>query len=125
MVSDTKKRGRPRKFEAPLYDIFDSVEPRAAQNRYYAALTMFEILKERPGGFFVSARGNLRRQGIAEQIGRMYEAGLITADQGRELTQETIKDYNGGATVKEIVRNLSVLRQALAGADNPKTTNTE
>lgn len=58
----------------------------------------------------------LRRQGIAEQIGRMLEAVLITTDQTRELAEECIKDYKNGDSVKDIVEHLTYFRQLLQEA---------
>ena len=107
METDTKKRGRPRKYEAFEMALPDK-EPRAAQNLYYAmsAITMFSG-KDDP--FFVSERGNIRRQGIAERIGRMYADGTITADQGRELIEQCKEDYSRGRSVKEITDALRKL----------------
>jgi len=118
MVSDTKnKRGRPSKHSA-MYTAFPEKEKRTAANMYFAMGFITDVMKEKPGdknNFFISEKGNIRRQGIAEQIGRMLDAELITPDQARELAEECIKDYENGQTVKEITRHLSYFRQVLQG----------
>lgn len=114
MVSDTEnKRGRPAKFNEALYMIWDDREKRAAQNIYYAGFTVREILNQKPGDFFVNKRGTFRRQAIAEQIGRIYKEGLLTADQCRELAQVAMDEYNGGDSTKAIAKTLTALRLKL------------
>ena len=117
MASDTKKqKGRPKKFDTSLYALFNDKEARAAQNTYYASLAIHELLDERPGGFFVTCRGNIRRQGIAEQLGRLYDTGVIDKEQGRELAQTVMEEYNNGATAKEIETKLRTFRRSLQEA---------
>ena len=118
MVSDTKnKRGRPKKPVTIAAEMFFTEKgTRAAQNIGYAA-ELIVLLGQKPGDFFYSSRGNIRRQGIAEQIGRMLDAELITPDQARELTEQCIKDYENGETVKEITKHLTYFRQVLSAQD--------
>lgn len=125
MVSDTKnKRGRPRTVAGIIGrsmrdTVFVDDGLRAATNKYYAmeCLKAYygELDKAENGTFFVNENRKVRRQGIAEQIGRMLDADLITPDQARELAEECIKDYENGQTVKEITKHLSYFRQVLQG----------
>jgi len=106
-----KKRGRPKSVYGILAEMYyPNEEPRAAQNRLYAGTLVAELLGQKPGDFFITERGNYRRQGIAEKIGRMYEIGLIDEDDARNLAQQAIDLYNDGATVKEIEKCLSHIR---------------
>lgn len=91
---------------------FPEKETRAAQNFLYAA-TCIDAIGARNNPFFVSAKGSIKRQGIAEQIGRMLEANLITIEQARELAQEAINDYNNGRSVKEVTSTLRLFRLTL------------
>ena len=113
MVADTKKkRGRPKSPHAITFEsVFPELSTRAAQNVGYAGKIAVGLLKQGPVDFFITSRGSFRRQSIAEQIGRMYSDGLITEDQARDLAREAMQDYESGATVKEIVKTLSTLRQ--------------
>lgn len=112
METDTKKRrGRPKSVQtltAEATGLFSELTPRAAQNQVYAARVM--MMNGGPGSFFWTERGKQRRQGIAEQIGRMLEADLITEDQAKELTQEAIDLYNKGWSVKQIAGLLREMR---------------
>ena len=113
MAAATKnKRGRPRKHELIENAMFDK-EPRTAQNIYFATLAIKELGSGAHDDFFVTNKGNIRRQGIAEQIGRLYESGAISAEQGRELLETCKKDYKSGISVKEIERRLRQLRKIL------------
>ncbi len=112
METATKKRGRPRKHEI-IETALPELEKRTAQNLYYAMLAIIQFAEGRTDSFFVTNKGNIRRQGIAEQIGRMYEDGTITEEQARELINTCKEDYKGGAAVKDIEANLRLLRQAL------------
>lgn len=127
MVSDTKnKRGRPRTPAGMMGrvmkdTIFVDDGLRAATNKYYAmeCLRTYygDLDKAENGTFFVNENRKVRRQGIAEQIGRMLEAELITPDQARELIEQCIKDYENGETVKEITKHLTYFRQVLSAQD--------
>ena len=113
METATKnKRGRPRKISALWYASFSDEESRTAQNLYYTCLVT-SLLEEKPGGFFVTSKGNIRRNGIAEQIGRAYDDGLITEAQVRELAEIAISQYGNGKSVKDIEKDLRTLRQML------------
>ena len=116
MESDTKKkRGRPPKHNT-MYAAFPEKEKRATANLYFAMKFITEATGEKPGGknnFFITERGNIKRQGIAEQLGRMLEANLITIEQARELAQEAINDYNNGHSVKEVTNTLRLFRLTL------------
>lgn len=103
MEAATKnKRGRPRIYGDMLYSIYYDKEKRAAQNVYYAgkAITM---LQQQPGGFFVTERGNIRRQGIAEQIGRMSEEGYTDADC-KKIAEMAMDLFKRGYKAKAIER---------------------
>ena len=107
-----KKRGRPPKHEA-MYTVFPDMEKRAAANLYFAAKFVRDVAGEKPGGndnFFLTNRGKLKRQGIAEQLGRMLEAELITIEEGQELMQWAIDRYNSGDSVKQIESTLRLYR---------------
>lgn len=107
-----KKRGRPQSVTGILArSAYPDNEPRTAINTLYAAHTIKKLTNGDP--FFVTPRGKIRRQGIAEQIGRMIETELITEDQGRDLIEQCKKDYQDGATVKEIERRLRELKKIL------------
>lgn len=109
METDTKnRRGRPRKFEFSTYSMFSDMEKRPVQNLMYASKALLHLCPERDP-FFVTEKGNIRRKGIIEQIGRMYVDGTITADQGRELIEQCKTDYNDGHSVKEITDALRKL----------------
>ena len=113
METDTKKgRGRPNKWTAEYYRVFDDMEKRPAQNLYYASVTVHDLLHQQPGDFFLTATGRFRRQGIAEQIGRLYCTGKVTADQAQELTQAAIDQYQGGATVREVEHDIKAFRKS-------------
>ena len=118
MVTDTKnKRGRPRTVTGILAR--ESIETamldtgeRAAINYLYAAhflITCYGKTLEN-GSFFLSNNRKVRRQGIAEQLGRMLEAELITIEQARELAQQAIDEYNSGESVKAIADTLRLYR---------------
>lgn len=118
MVTDTKnKRGRPPKHSA-MYTVFPELEKRTAANMYFAMGFIKDVMGEKPGdknNFFISEKGKIKRQGIAEQLGRMLEAELITIEQARELAQWAIDSYNAGDSVKHITSTLRLYRQNLAG----------
>lgn len=118
METATKnKKGRPAKFTALHYNLFSEMEKRPAQNIYYAGRIVI-LAKQKQGDFFVTERGSFRRQGIAEQLGRIYEAGLATDAEILELLEQCIKEYNSGATVKEIEKRLRDTRQILTQANS-------
>lgn len=121
MVADTEnkpKRGRPLLPMTIAAKIgLPDKEIRTAQNTLYACTFIKEVMEERPGtpgSFFVNDKGNFKRQGIAEQLGRMYEAGLIDKDEGRQLANQVINDYKNGASVKELEKRLRDLRIIMA-----------
>ena len=119
MEAATKnRRGRPKlpgTIAAEM--IFTEKETRAAQNMYYAG-TFIHNAGYSYNSFFVTGKGNFRRQGIAEQIGRMLKADLITIEQAKELAQLAIDDYNSGTSVKQIESTLRLYRQALQNAES-------
>lgn len=120
MESDTeKKKGRPQTIAGIMSRIYkkdnilDTGE-RAAINYYYAIRFLNGCYGElESGSFFLSANRKVRRQGIAEQLGRMLEADLISTEQAEELAQQAIDDYNSGRSVKEITNTLRLYRQHL------------
>lgn len=115
MAADTKnKKGRPPKHSG-IYAIFPEKEKRAAANLYFAVYFIDAVMKEKPGdkgNFFITEKGNVRRQGIAEQLGRMLEAGEITAGEAKNLAEWAIDTYNTGGSVKNIVNALRLYRRA-------------
>ena len=130
MEADTeKKRGRPRTFAGTMGrnmkdTIFVDDGLRAATNKYYAmkGLQAYygELDKAKNGSFFISDNRKVRRQGIAEQLGRMLVAELITTEQAKELAQWAIDDYNSGTSVKQIESTLRLYRQTLQNAESQK-----
>lgn len=112
-----KKRGRPKSANTIAAEmVFTEKETRAAQNLLYA-MTCIDKIGGRNNPFFTTAKGNIRRQGIAEQLGRMLEADLITVEQAKELAQWAIDDYNSGASVKQIESTLRLYKQTLQNAE--------
>ena len=94
------KRGRPRMFKDMLYAIYSDKEKRVAQNLYYAGCTI-TLLQQHPGDFFITEKGNLRRQGIAEQIGRMSVEGF-TEEDCKKIAETAMKLFERGWTVKAL-----------------------
>ena len=122
-----KKRGRPRTFAGSMgRDMKDTIFVddglRAATNKYYAmeGLQAYygELDKAENGSFFISDNRKVRRQGIAEQLGRMLVAELITTEQAKELAQWAIDTYNNGTSVKQIESTLRLYRQTLQKAES-------
>lgn len=117
MEAATKnRRGRPKKIGNQIAEnAFNDMEPRAAQNVYYAGKAFLTLEGENADpevkDFFVTARGNYRRQGILEQLGRMLEEGSITVEDGRGLLRECMADYKQGESVKIIEKRLRTLRR--------------
>ena len=111
-----KKRGRPNKWSTDYYSLVSDMEKRRAQNFYYASITI-SLIKQKPGEFFVTKKGNFRRIGIAEQIGRMKEANITSDEELIKLTQTCIDEYNNGATIKDIEKNLRHLRLLYTNGD--------
>lgn len=133
MVTDTKnKRGRPQTITGIIARqsiesaILDTGE-RAAINYHYATHFLYTCYGENleNGSFFLSNNRKVRRQGIAEQLGRMLEAELITAGEARELAQWAIDSYNAGDSVKSIADTLRRYRQNLAGAAKRQEARTD
>lgn len=117
MESDTKKqRGRPRSAVGNLARKFPSTEEnglRANMNQSYAARFAVGVLSQRPGDFFFTESGKLRRQAIAEQLGRICESGLLNAEQCEELAQSAIDDYRSGSSVKQVAQRLRDFREMM------------
>ena len=121
MKAATKnKRGRPCTIPGEMARIYNDevlteVEERACLNYYYATKFIFAVYGEnlKPGTFFLTERKKVRRQGIAEQLGRMYCAGLIDEQSGKELAQTVIDEYRNGSSVKEIEKTLRFMRISL------------
>ena len=102
MVADTKnRRGRPKIFFDGLYSIYFDKEKRTAQNMYYVgeAVKVLGIKQDNP--FWITSRGNIKNQGILEQIGRMYENGFSEEDC-LKVAEASIKMKKGGFPVKVI-----------------------
>lgn len=115
MEAATKnKRGRPKSIHRLSTEgIFDDKEPRTAMNIGYAGQAVLKLMGQNMrGSFFVTERGNFRRQGIAEQLGRMLEEGF-SIEACREMMETCINLYNEGESVKEIERILRVYRMSV------------
>lgn len=108
------KKGRPPKYKETLYSIYPDKEKRTAQNNYYAALALHRLNADPRDSFFVTERGKLRRNGILEQVGRMYAARLADKDECRDLLQACKKAYLSGEPVKDIEKRLKALRKERA-----------
>lgn len=78
---------------------------RAEENRYYAGHAV-RMLRQKPGDFFLTPAGEMRRQGIAEKIGRLY-CGGIPKHECIEAAEAAISAYKAGQTVKEIEKTLA------------------
>lgn len=113
------KRGRPPTFTPAYYDIWNDMEKRTAQNMYYVGITVMDILNIQRGEetFFTTANGRFKQQGIAEQIGRMYAAGLLNKDQCKELAETVIEEYQQGTPAKEIQRQLRRFKKHMEGGE--------
>ena len=108
-----KKRGRPEVLPTATYSLFNEQERRTVQNQFYAGVTIIELLKQKPGDFFVTEKGKFRRQSIAERIGRLYCAGKLSEDEARELAEMAMRDYTAGATVKDVTARITATVQYL------------
>ena len=111
------KKGRPPKYKETLYNIYPDKEKRTAQNNYYAALALHRISQEPKDSFCVTDRGNIRRNAILEQIGRLYAAGLATKDESQELLNACKRECLSGTPVKELERRLRAIRKERATND--------
>lgn len=113
MEAATKnKRGRPRKHQI-IETLFPEYEPRRAQNMYYAMGAIKEIAGGRSDNFFVTPKGKIKRQGIAEQLGRIYAEGIASPEECRALLETVKQEYAAGASVKDLERKLRRTRLAL------------
>lgn len=120
MVADTKNkrpRGRPKKVINALAEAaLSEYETRTAQNITYAAKALRTLedpqrdAKGQYDSFFMTAKGNLRRQGILEQIGRMLEEGSLSAEKAPELLEAVKEDCLKGMSVKEAEKILRKMR---------------
>ena len=119
-----RKRGRPKSEMGRRLDIIRSHQnatDRTEINRLYVVKCIRLNEKEfKP--FFVTSHGGFRRNGIAEQIGRMRIEELATDEELTELTRQAIRDYENGQKVKDIEKRLrnvrKVWKEALSG--NPQ-----
>lgn len=117
MVADTenkRKRGRPKLPDTVLREKvgwYPEMSTRQYQNFMYANRFIAEVLEENHP-FFCTGRG-IRRQGIAEQLGRMYAEGLQTKEQCKRLAQWVMDDYADGTSVKVLIKTLSLIRKKL------------
>lgn len=117
MESATKnKRGRPRtaarETAEAAGDLYNT-EIRATVNGIYSSACIFHITEDQKA-FFFSPKGRLRRKGIAEQIGRLYDAGIINEGEIPELVSGCIDLYQRGYTVKQIEQHLRSRRNELS-----------
>lgn len=110
MEADTKnKKGRPVIFKDPLYAIYFDKEKRTAQNLYYAG-DAIQMMAQKPGDFFITSKGNLRRQGIAEQIGRLHRQDGFPEDYCKDICYQAISLVNDGESVKTVEQKIRNLR---------------
>lgn len=102
MEAATKnKRGRPRIYNDMLYSILFDKEKRVAQNMLYA-VAVTELMEQHPGDFFFTPKGNLRRQGIAEQIGRMLLQDKYPEEFCKDICEKAMELVKHGYSVKEV-----------------------
>lgn len=109
-TKNKNKRGRPRTY---IRDIAESVRDentiRSTINDTYGS-AIFASLTGEEKDFFVTERGKVRRKGILEQLGRMYDADIISGEEITDCVRACIKLYNDGMTVKEIENRLRDIR---------------
>lgn len=113
METATKKRGRPRSVLGELASnpvLQDGKTERTILNQLYA-MECIMLDEDRFKPFFVTDRGKFRRQGIAEQIGRMKEEGIASDEELIELTETCMEDYTAGKPIKEIEKGLRQIRK--------------
>lgn len=118
MEAATKnKRGRPRGIIGELARItanqWDDTD-RAIKNRLYA-VKCIQLDEASLKPFFVTSTGKLKRQGIAEQIGRMKVYGTASDAELLQLAHDCIEQYKAGESVKAIERHLRQARQIIEG----------
>jgi len=115
MVAATKnKRGRPvsARYVYP-YSLRDmnngDLSDRTIRNKVNAEF-LTDLLHDRKEwaleDFFLTKEGMPKHTGIAEQLGRMLDEGIVTDDQAIEIALECVNAYNNGATAKEIEKSL-------------------
>ena len=119
-----RKRGRPKSAIGRRLDIVRSLQDatdRTEINRLYAGMCI-DLKQDEFKPFFVTDYGGFKRQGIAEQIGRIREEGLVTDEELTELTRQAIRDYENGEKVKDIEKRLRNVRKVWKEAlsDNPQ-----
>lgn len=112
------KKGRPPKYRETLYNLSPGADKRTAQNRYYAALALHRLSEDPKDTFFLTAGGSIKRNGILEQIGRLYAAGLASKDECRELIAACKREGLSGTPVKDIERRLRALRRERANSND-------
>ncbi len=98
-----KKRGRPAQFKDGLYTIYYDKEKRTAQNLYFAGKG-YDLLGDAYQSFFFTEKGKWKRQGIAEQIGRMYEQDQFKKEDCVTIGETAVKLIEKGWKVKSIER---------------------
>ena len=125
MEAATKnKKGRPKNKEYEEARILNNnysaynteIGNRALQNTVNAQYFLTNLINEERSDielFFMTSEGNLRRKGIAEQIGRMLREGLIDQKTAEQIADEAIKLYNAGRSSKQIEAALRRRRQKL------------
>lgn len=120
MEAATKnRRGRPardiykHRLELSILNN-DPLSPRAVQNdvhRENIECLLMELDRYDIQSFFLDSNGCTRRKGILEQVGRMADAGLFSADNDILIMLELcIKAYNMGLSCKDIEKRLRRLR---------------
>lgn len=127
MEAATKnKRGRPKNKEYEEaqrinngYGAYNTeIGTRTLQNTVNAQCFLVDGISDERSDirlFFMTSEGNLRRKGIAEQIGRMLREGLIDQKTAEQIADEAIELYSAGRSSKQIEAALRRHRQKLRG----------
>ena len=111
MVAATKnKRGRPKIFPDGIYATMFDYENRTAQNKIYA-MEGYKIIHpdlsigadpDTYDPFWLTKKGNFKKQGILEQIGRMYSQDGYTEDECKDIFQKVTVLIENGYSVKDV-----------------------
>jgi len=111
-TASKKKCGRPRIYDDVIYEIWYDKGKRTAQNLIYVS-SIVRLMEQQPGGYFVRENGQLRRQSIAEIIGRMHIRDGLPADECRKLCGEAMSLTEHGFSVKDVEKMLRQYRKTL------------
>ena len=115
MAAATKKRGRPTREEYAYYyhlrnENNTEESDRTVRTNYNAEQFIIILLDDAPAEvyfFFTTREGLTKHKGIAEQLGRMIQEGVITENQAIKRAEQCVNDYyKRGKTSKEIEKEL-------------------